>query len=375
MEIDDMKTTCRRCATGALVLTVLGLILHAAFSAEAAKPPKIVSRPIIYVGVNSARTAWNIHRIDAGGTSDIVIKEGNIGGRPRWSADGLMIGGYHTWLGNDPAIMVMNANGADELVEVSGSEFNLWNLSRPGVRTSSLDVSNSDTAWLGSNAILFAGVVGYDASLFGGDPSQTVYARRLFLVDHTGAITPVTEAATFDGTTFSDSDPHWSAALGAVVFVGTAHLSYDVGAANDLYAIHPDGTGLTQITSMGASVQLRAPVWSPTGNHLAVSVENPGTGSLELWILGVDLTQPNPGMGAGGRVTQAYALKTNASAPGNPIWSAWSPDGGRIVFNRTVANAPRSVSDELVIVDAMSGAETVIRKSNIVEAPDWSIGP
>jgi Tol biopolymer transport system component len=230
-------------------------------------------------------------------------------------------------------------------------------------------VSDSDTCWLGSNAIIFAGLVKYDASLFGGDPSQTVGARRLFIVGHTGAITPLTEDATFDGTTFSDSDPHWSEALDAVVFVGTAHLSLDVGAANELYAIKPDGTGLTQITSVGASVQLRAPVWSPTGDRIAVSIEN------ELWVLRVDLTQPNPGTGAGGRVTQAYALKTNVSA-GDRVCSAWSPDGRRLVFNRTVASTPRNISDELVIVDAASGAETVIvRKSNIVEMPDWNIVP
>lgn len=371
-----MNTAFRIRRICSLALTTVGLALCAALPLEAGKPQKSVSRPIVYFSANSSRTAWNIHRIDTGGTSDIVIREGDIGGRPRWSPNGLLIGGYYTWSGNDPQITVMNGDGTGEFVVLSESEFNEWNLSRPGVHTLKFDVRDSDNCWLGSGAHVFAGVVGYDASLFGGDPGQTVDARRLFSVDHTGAITPITEAETFDGTTLSDSDPHWSSARDAIVFVGTQYASLHVGAANELYAIRPDGTGLTQITTVGDGFRMYAPVWSPTGDRIAVSAEDPGTGIQEVWILSIDLTQPNPGTGAGGRVTQSYALKTNASAPGYPVRSSWSPDGAKILLNRTVLKSKRNVTeDQLVIVDAVSGAETVIRKTDLINAPDWNPVP
>lgn len=340
------------------------------------KPPP--SRPIVYFSVNSARTAWAIRLTDEGGSSDIAVKQGGnlrSGGRPRWSPDGLLIGGHYGQVGDDLGIMVMQPDGTNEQVIVSGSEFNAWNLSRPGVQYSLFLNSENENCWLGANAIVFPGYTNYDASLYGGDPGDTVSGRSLFIADATGTITPLTETENFGGSSFSHTDPHWTPALDKVVFVGTRNVSLHVGASNELYAINPDGTGLQQITDFGDTVQLYAPVWSPAGDRIAVTVRTPGEGRRDLWILDVDLNQPNPGTGAGGRITFLDPFKVDASAAGYPLWTAWAPDGQRLVFSRTAVDNRNRISDELVITDVASGAETVVRRTNLIELPDWKPVP
>jgi Tol biopolymer transport system component len=364
-ETQNMFSTKRFSAVTTALLVIAALAALAMHStAKGAKPGVVVKRPISYL---TATSSFNIALIDQNGSSSITVNRDTSGSYPRWSPDGLLIGGYHKWLGNDSAIMAMSPSGANEQIVLTEGQFLAWNLSRPGVLDSSGFDFFSSNCWLGTNAIIFAG-----STTYLGDAGQTLTANRLFIVDAIGGITPLTESAPHAAR--YDFDPHWSAALNKVVFVGVIG-----GTANrELYTINPDGTGAQQITAFGGSVrQLRWPVWSPAGNRVIASVRpGPSGTTWQLWIFNVDLSQPNPGVGVGGRVTAVDPIKVVDGGGGYVQTAAWSPDGQRIVFSRTVYDSRNRRFFELVIADAVSGAETVIKRSSSnIELPDWNPVP
>jgi len=340
--------------TALLLITALAaLTMHS--TANGAKPVVVVKRPISYL---TATSSFNIEVIDEKGSSSITVNRDTTGTYPRWSPDGLRIGGYYKWLGTDHAIMAMSPSGANEQIVLTEAEFLAWNLLRPGVQGSTGFDFFSCNCWLGTDAIIFAGSSTYlDA---GG---QTLTTNRLFIGHANGTISPLTELAPHAATW--DFDPHWSAALNKVVFAG----GMGGVASPELYTINPDGTGPQQITNFGGSVgNLHWPVWSPAGDRIVVAVRPAGS-YWQLWILDVDLTQPNP-------VTAMHPFKVVDGGGGYSQTPAWSPDGKRIVFTRVVYDSRNRRFYELVIADAANGAETVVkRSSSSIEMPDWNPVP
>jgi TolB protein len=74
-------------------------------------------------------------------------------------------------------------------------------------------------------------------------------------------------------------DPAWSPDGAWVAYAG--HDGYAI----EMYAVHPDGTTVTRLTTDG---QLsRSPAWSPDGRQLAY-VSN-RTGFFELWVVDVQV--------------------------------------------------------------------------------------
>jgi TolB protein len=61
-----------------------------------------------------------------------------------------------------------------------------------------------------------------------------------------------------------------------------AYAAHD-GLSLELYAVHPDGTGLQRLTRDGYLA--RSPVWSPDGKHIAFVSSH--TGFFELWVIDV----------------------------------------------------------------------------------------
>lgn len=326
------------------------LVMHS--TAKGAKPPVVIKRPISYV---TSTSSFDIAVIDERGSSSATVNR-DIFGFPCWSPDGLLLGGYYKWLGNVEAIMAMNPGGANEQSILTEGEFLAWNLDRPGVQDSTGFDFLSSNCWLGTGAIIFAG-----STTYLGDGGQTLTANRLFIVDAIG-ITPLTESAPHAAT--YDFDPHWSSALDKVVFATHADAN------PELYAINPDGSALQQITDFGGSVShLHRPVWSPSGDRIVVGVHPSSGNTWQLWILHVDLSQPNP-------VTTMVPFKVIDGGGGYVQTPAWSPDGGRIVFSRTVYDSRNRRFYELVIADATSGVETVIKRSTSnIESPDWNPVP
>jgi Tol biopolymer transport system component len=310
-------------------------------------PPPNIPRPICFSSTIQKPFQGVLQRADVNGTSTITVKAGvHVTQWPRWSPDGLLIGGYHKTVDRDTALMVMSPDGGNEQVVMTASHFNAWNLSRPGVVDSQYPSNSirSYPCWLGNNAFIFSGQTTYDASFFGGNPGETITLTRLFIVDANGTIAPLTETAAL-GVTFSHSSPHWSPALNKVVFTI---------AGSGLYAINPNGTGLVQIIRSATVTNWQYAVWSPAGDRLAV-----GEGiARSIWILDVDLSQPNPGMGEGGRVTAMLPFKTDEN--GQVRTPAWSPDGQFLVYSHGKGTTGAySLGNYIVIADVATGAEAI----------------
>jgi Tol biopolymer transport system component len=147
------------------------------------------------------------------------------------------------------------------------------------------------------------------------------------------------------------ASPTWSPDGAWIAFV----VGRDHGA--DLWKMHPDGTGLTQLTHSSGSDQL--PAWSPDGSRVAFLRENAiyavnsdGTGtSVVAHIKGRYLFQPQWSPDGdhlafeadNGHDTDIYI----ADADGSHItplaadpkldenWPVWSPDGSMIAFAAT----------------------------------------
>jgi Tol biopolymer transport system component len=302
------------------------------------------------------------------------------GGWPRWSPNGQMIGCYRKLLkdasGNysDDGIMAMNANGTNEQLVISNSEFNTWNLSRPGVSNSQLNTFYVFSCWLGNGAMVVSGDAYYAPAFFGEtDPSWANSGARLFVVDAM-SITPLTEVKVQNGGSWADIDPHWSPALNKIVFLS------DRTTVPELYAINPDGTGLQQITNFlgeGFPVSdIYGPVWSPQGDRIAVTIRNDATG-YHIWVLAVDLTQATPGLG--GRVTAIGKFAPQGSAGTNEDTAAWSPTGDRLVFARykPPSGSRSGQAYQIVIADVATGAVTIPVNSTkqAVLFPDWKPAP
>ena len=58
----------------------------------------------------------------------------------------------------------------------------------------------------------------------------------------------------------------------------------------DLFVVHPDGTGLTQITSNEDNKMSFAPAWSPDSQTLLFIRREYTEGSTDLWTVNVDGT-------------------------------------------------------------------------------------
>lgn len=337
-------------------------------------------RPISFVRLNGSSPVFQLVRLDGSGAVTVNSDKNLLVSWPRWSPDGAMLGGYFKDLtdsaGNvvDTGLMVMAADGSNERLALSALDFDLYNLSRPGVVDSGLSsrISSSQpnhATWLGNGALVFSGYSAYAPSFFGqSDPGYATSGSRLFIVDADGEIYPLTETPIQNVPLYHDLHPDWSPTLGKIVFVSN-RSGYD-----ELYAINPDGTGLVQITDFNGNVStnsdrinLLQPRWSPDGTRIALRV-SPVSGYYNLWILDVDLSQAGPGLG--GRVQDVDPFKNRNDA--DEHMPSWSPTGDYIAFQRSSGFSGRGQYSDILIADAVTGDETVIVESKQgIGYPDW----
>src|SRR5215472_15623019 len=107
---------------------------------------------------------------------------------------------------------------------------------------------------------------------------------------------------------------------------------------SNVYTINPDGTGLRQLTHVGANQAAGAPDWSPGGDKIVYASNQ--TGDYRIWVMNAD--------GSG----QARVADDPGFADLDP---AWSPDGTRILFSRCDDHLGFILTCDLEVMNAAGG--------------------
>jgi TolB protein len=107
---------------------------------------------------------------------------------------------------------------------------------------------------------------------------------------------------------------------------------------SNVYTINPDGTGLRQLTHVGAAQAAGAPDWSPSGDKIVY--ESNQTGDYRIWVMNAD--------GSG----QTRIADDPGFADLEP---AWSPDGTRILFSRCDDHIGFILTCDLEVMNAAGG--------------------
>lgn len=186
-----------------------------------------------------------------------------------------------------------------------------------------------------------------------GQIAFTKYDGQLPLGSHQGifAINPDGTGMTFlvddYGNTGTDG-PSWSPDGRQLAFSSNRPLAYGYPGSRAIYVINADGSGLTRLTNSPASAYW--PAWSPDGEKIAFAQYTP-EGPSAVYTMNVD----------GSGVTRLTNQPQDESKP------TWSPDGARIAFVRG-----DSISDIFVMNADGSNQQRLTDGQFPVATPAWS---
>lgn len=125
----------------------------------------------------------------------------------------------------------------------------------------------------------------------------------------------------------SEGDPAWSPDGGSIAFEALGSSGN-----TDIWVVHPDGSGLAQLTH---GLDNKQPAWSPDGRQIAYTSNAGGTN--DIWMMDAD-----------GQNAQRLT-----SLAGEEDHASFSPSGDRVVFSET---DPTDFTANLQIVSAVAGA-------------------
>jgi Tol biopolymer transport system component len=227
-----------------------------------------------------------------------------------WSPDGTKIA-YFSWRGLDGS----NTNAGDE-----NGTHNIWVVNADGsndMPVTQLTAPGADSlypVWSpDSTKLAFESGRALDGSNAGPGEyaTQNVWVVN---VDGSGA-TAVTQLA---GILGSYQDPLWSKDGSTLIF----NSDIPSPSSDDIFSAHPDGSGLTQLTHNGLTLNY-ATEWSPDGSTILYTSsiatdgsQSPGQ-SLNMWTMSADGSNQKP-----------LTKLNNAGA----FLGAWSSDGTRIAY-------------------------------------------
>jgi Tol biopolymer transport system component/imidazolonepropionase-like amidohydrolase len=144
------------------------------------------------------------------------------------------------------------------------------------------------------------------------------------------------------------SHPDWSPTAGRVAIQSYA------GGTFHIWTMHPDGTGLTQLTKGHGDD--REPKFSPDGKTIAFSSDRAFKGSYDIWTVDV----------ATGALKQVTASDLDEYEPN------WTPDGSALVFASGTGIASKSIE----LIDLASGHQATVASidplQGRVDAPSFS---
>jgi TolB protein len=185
-----------------------------------------------------------------------ILENNDWNFRPSWSPDGKLIAFVSDRSSSFPTLWLMNA------ADGSGRRV----LSTPGLQQEAVDAISwsPDGSQLAMTLFNQPGPTQIAVVSLGGPGRQS---SRLLTSLSGGAL-----------------DPSWSPDGAWLAFAG--HDGYAI----EMFAVRPDGTSVTRLTSDGHLA--RSPAWSPDGQHLAYLSNR--TGWFEVWVVDVQ-TDPSSG--------------------------------------------------------------------------------
>ena len=240
----------------------------------------------------------------------------------------------------DTQIWVSNPDGSKQIqVTTLPSEMSDWS---PDGSKIAFDFFDGQTVQIGTISPTGTGFVQLTTAenVFHGQPAWSPDGS-LFAIESDGGNFPAGEGIyTIDSSTGSavtrvtanpfssvDTNPRWSPNGQWIVFtrlkvpMTMLHRNFrQPGGVSALFLVHPDGSGLQQLTRWGLSADFAD--WSPDGSKLVFVSSEPLPIASDIYTIGAD--------GSGLTLIVNSGVLKQGGGLGHP---RWSPDGTKIIFD------------------------------------------